>query len=278
MSHIQNTSSTSFLDILTFLDSKTIEYTGERDAFVNTIGRATTSEQQMMALLHFITENSSAWKSDMFMVIEKCKVKNIIITDEYVIKLDEIFDFLSEHDKQRFWIMVCMCVGRTSTAIAEKRMEMLQAAVSAFSSDLEKINFSVSHEDIMRLVTTNKSAISTRLVAKLNVNVPLEKQNYEPFWEHMENIYNILNPYDQILFVSSKSHNIISQIVDTVSVAFNNSSEMNPQDILQTLLNQNIIKDLGRMLQDGDAGEIIADLLKALPDIANVNTEIVPLD
>lgn len=275
MSHIQNTTSPSFLDILTFLDTKTIEYTGSQDAFVKTIGHATSVEQQMMALMRFITKNSAAWKSDMFMDIDKCKDKNIIITDGCVIKLDEIFKFLSEHDRQKFWIMVCMCIGRTSTAIAETRSIMLQAAVEEFSSDLEKINFSVSHDDIIQLVSTNTSAISTRLVAKLNVKVPLEKQNYDPFWEHMENIYNIMNPYNQILFVSSKSHNIVSKIVDTVSDAFNNGdgSELTPQTILQTLMNQDIFGELGKMMEGGNAGEIISDLLKSLPQLANLNQE-----
>lgn len=265
----------TFRNIMEFLDTSVpIEYTQQPNAFVNNIANVTNEEEQNIALMKFTIDNACAWTSDMYMDINKCKTVEIVFEKAPSINLKDLFVYLSDYDKKRFWLMVCMCIGRTSAALAEKRQAMLCSSVQEFQKDLASINIEMKEDDIIRFVSTNKDAIATRYIARLNQQIPLDKMDYEPFWCHMEKIYNIINPYDQILFKPSSSHTIVTTMVDKISGMFNGQNmedgNIDFGQIVGSLLNADMMQQMSQLMQGSNPKELVSTILSVLPEMNQI--------
>lgn len=273
MNHQQ--SNYTFRNIMEFLDAHVpVEYTHQPGAFVTNIANTTSEQEQLNGLLHFVQVNDHAWTSDVFMDIEKCETPTIVCGNAPHINLREVFEYLSTHATKRFWIMVCMCIGRSSSELAAKRQAELCTSVQDFKSDLALINVEMTADEIVEFVSANKDAIATRYMARLDRQIPIHKSDHEPFWNHMEKIFNILNPYNQIRFTSSSSHTIVTSMVDKISGMFSNQDlqegNVDFGQVIGNILNPDMMNQMSELMQGTNPKDLVNTILSVLPDMNQV--------
>lgn len=223
----------------------------------------------VQALTNFIAVNEDAWTSDTTMDLKKCITKKLEYST-FTIDLEQVFEYVSAIEQKKFWIFVSIITNRNPDQIAQERQHQLNQAVQDFANDLSKIDVNMSPQDIVEYVQSNKEAIQTRFTTKLYPAIPLSSSDYPHFWAHLEKIYNLLNPYDKIIFQPNKSHQLVTNIFDKMNSMPNSEHENQaPQEILQHLLSSDIMQQVSELVKDGGVGitDFLATMVKAIPQV-----------
>lgn len=154
-------------------------------------------------------------------------------------------------------------------------------AVVGFSNDLTKIGIDMPAENLFEYVLSNESAIRVRFLTKLEPKLSIGESDQKPFWEHMQTVWNLSNPENQINFVESSSYELANNIfgkVGSLSEMANINAENPQQGIFEALNNTDILQTISKLFsgigsKDGQVGlstknikGLVNELLNGLPD------------
>jgi hypothetical protein len=232
------------------------------DEFTNFFAN-TSQQQQVECFTKFWQENDDAWIDDYEMDLNKCRNPFISIENKSIDLRPLLNDFMSKIQRIQFWKFMSNAVGRSVEKLVEHRMEALNNAVLLFSENLRKVGVNISHQELCSFISNNKSAIENRYLNCLEPKLPIEfKQGDDViFWEHMENIYNIMHPYAPI------KKNIASELVSNIvsSITQSTSADSNPMDSIQNILNPNILNQMASVMQaPGGLNNLLSSLMSVI--------------
>lgn len=201
----------NFLELLRFLDSAT-----DALRFEQTYSHL-SKNVVLNAFLQFCQNNRNGWVSDFEMDIKKCNEPRILFDNSLpAFDFAQIFFFLSAHHQSIFWQHFCRIIGRNPEAIQQFRSQQIASAIEQFRLDLESIQIEQTCEELMQMIQSNKDAIKTRILPEWNQALG-SQENRIAFWTHVEKIFNLMNPYDQVIFETSKENDLVQSIFEKIS-------------------------------------------------------------
>jgi hypothetical protein len=221
------------------------------------------------AFRQFAEENSSAWKSDVEMDVNKIIVDSLTLTSS-TINLKLLLSMLNQEQMANFWHLLCQVIGRDGMKLYGERMALVEQLASDFSAELSKIGIDMTPRQAYDYVCSNAQAIKVRFSTKLSPILTIPSESSDSFWEYMEEIYNCANPYDKIHFTPSDNHNMISKVMSKVqSFAQGCTADSNPQEFLGQLMNSNVAQDLMGMFDPNkiNFGSLFQTLVSAIPQM-----------
>ena len=253
----------TFDSILKFL-SKKINESGNSEINLSELFSTTTHEQQMTGIAEFCKINDDAWISDARMDITKCVQKDILVAG-IPLDLEQVFYYLAKNTQNEFWIMFSIMIQRNPSQLNQDRNNSLHYALKNFCNDLAQIDISMTPEEVMKFVDVNKSAIASRFTTKLEPPIQLNVCDQEPFWAHMETIYNLMHPYNKVKFVHNPSHDLVNNIVGKIT-NISSDDDMGPQKMLTELFSGDLMSQLTSMMQNGgDINQFVQTMISAIP-------------
>ena len=205
-----------------------------------------TEEEGVEALIDFCRVNDEAWVSNVKISLDRCPRTALNFKSGIVIDLRNIFDFLSKHQQEKFWTVVCMLIGRSCQELDQKRQQEVQEASVNFCTNLAMTGNTMDPNFVPEFVTINKVAIANRMFNSLNTNINLRKESHGPFWDHLTHIYNVMNPYDKIV------PNAINELISSLSSVM-------PQEVGDETKMADLPGIITQLLQSGTVNSLLSD-------------------
>lgn len=214
----------------------------------------------ILGFTNFVAENDHAWISDREIDLTKCNTKVVVFEQDKILDLVKCFEHLSPKQQKEFWIHVCIIIGKDVKKIEEERTVKINQALVNFSNDLKSIQIDIAPVNLFNFVTNNYNAILHRSRQELTEDlVNLTPNNEKQFWEHMEFIWNLINPYNKI--VQNSTHNLLNQLISQIGP--DNGNDLTA--VLEKFLNPNIVGILKPVIENGGIEEMIKNLTGMLP-------------
>lgn len=253
----------NFQEILNLLDEKV--KSNEMPSLVQQF-QNTTYEDQVKGVLNFFEQNKNAWVSDTKMELEKCIEPRLSIGNRFI-DLRHYFEYLSPMEQKQFWIMLSIFVDRNPTLIHQKRQFELEQALQHFCKDLSQVDVNMTIQEALNFVESNREAIETRLMAKLNYNIQLAECDQELFWLHMEKIYNLKNPFDKIVYESNPSFSLVKNLIDkTSTITSTPDGQIDFASLFTTILDPTMMQGFQQLFTSpGGIGQLLQTLEKIIP-------------
>lgn len=232
------------------------------------------------SLIEFSTINNDAWIEDFYLDLNLCNVKNFIFRDPqtlqvvFQIDLANIFEnFFSLFNKKKFWELFCKCIDRTIDSINYTKNKNKEIAIKDFQDQLERINVNISKEYIQNLFTKNniKEILKQKNFEMLDMNISntllIHPTNANVFWQHLEAIYKIINPYEK----DNASKELISDIFQKVQDKCTDQENFNPQEFIMetvsSLMNPSMIEKFTNIFNSPNGGQnLLTNVLSMIPN------------
>ena len=224
---------------------------------------------------YFYEINQDALINDFEIEINNCKEKNLYFVNNneiiFQIELESILNmYFSNFNKNKFWHFFSIIADRDVKDLINKRNESINYAVNEFQNQLSSIGFLINQEDIYTKLL-NKDAIETKNFSlfpqELDFQILKFEENSKAFWDHLKNIYNLINPYNKIKNTNSKE--ILSSIFNSVNSTIGNTTE-NPQNLIPGLMgnimNSNMFGKMEEIFKDKNGLEdLMKNILEMIP-------------
>lgn len=225
----------------------------------------TSTQAQMLGLRNFAAVNERAWISDSQMDLRKC-LNTVLTVDHVTLDISKVFDYLSKVDQAHFWVMFCILIGRESGNLAREREAKLRNALLSFCQDLTLIGISMSPEDSLNFVSKNKIAIQNRLLGQLEPQINIAECDTEAFWAHVERIFNLQNPYDQIIYEPCAGKEFVSKIFSSVVDTVKSGDQLDFGSMLAKLTCPESMKQIENLFKDpSQMGDVINAVASLFP-------------
>jgi hypothetical protein len=101
-----------------------------------------------------------------------------------------------------------------------------------------------------------------RLFQSLNPQLNIDEINQQAFWEHMENVHNILFPYNQIHFQSNDVGQLVSGLVNKMNT-LDQADLLNPSNIMTTMskvMTPDLMDNIANIIKSGKLSEVFQSL------------------
>lgn len=218
--------------------------------------------------LNKINSSQTGWVTDVKFDLNNDPNCELIIGN-IRIPFEGVDYYTSPYHKDQFWLTVCRLIGRSPEHLKAQREVCLDKALIDFQENLNLIGVPMSKETIVPFVLNNSKALESRSLFVLNPRPQIEEHNMPPFWDHMQKIWNILNPYAQIHYGSDPSQlsvsNLFTKIGNVASnIASKEGENINIMAAVSELLNSNFMSDLKDLATDRKASRLFANIL--IPD------------
>ena len=163
----------------------------------------------------------------------------------------------------------------------------IRNACEHFSKDLTSISIFLNEQECCMFVVNNKSVIESRNITLFVPNLSIPKPDECAFWQHVDKIYSLIFPSNQLVPISHSAANFAQQpssqpqqqekssqqflksMFNKIENLTSNSAAGGKQpdisEVFSQLLNQDTIGSLTSIIQSGDKNEMM-DMFKNLLD------------
>lgn len=214
------------------------------------------SDQEIYSCFEeFLAQNHSAWISHFEMDIDKCSVTSLSSRD-FSLDLKLILGLVT--DVPAFWATICQLGHRDPQTLQQNQDAAVYQALNDFCLDLSRIGVNMTPEELFKIVQDNKIAIELRMLEKLTVQIPLPENSRGQFWDHMESMFNLIHPYDQICFQNNKNDQFVSTIMQKMNSLGPElqSEQINPMDVINNIFSdKQFINSVGNIMKGDENGQ-----------------------
>lgn len=217
------------------------------------------------SILEFCNKNQNLWISDEEIDFEQLHQQDCFVEfgQDCKINLHDLFFYLSRENQIYFWKFICSMIGRDPEQLRQERLKNLKNAAFDFSSDLKNININMTPEEIVDFVKNNKTEANLRSIALLKPKLNIEKTEQQHFWNHFDNVYKYVFPYE----TSTVSPLPFQECIESISNS-NIQDCSSPQEMITKLLNPEMMTMVMEMMNNPQAlGGIFKSMMPLLNNI-----------
>lgn len=225
----------------------------------------TTNEEIAISCNNFCVVNNDSWIADYELDMNKCADTCLHIGTRQLDLCTLTQDHMSKIQRQTFWRIVSELGGRALDVIENHRQAQLSEALQLFASNLKTIDVHIGVDDLRNFIASNREAIENRYLQCLQpkLNIPLNlKADVDTFWNHMEQIYNIMHPYNRI------KRNIASDLVSNIVHKISTSQSTSPTNLIGEIISNETLEQMAHIMSTPNG---LPNILSSLMSVINTN-------
>lgn len=151
-----------------------------------------SDENLCWAFMQWMETNKNAWVAYDRMDVSKLTQPKVIAQDlEFDIRM--LLAMVPETNIDEFWSIICQLGNRNVAQLQQMQITELNDAIDQFAAELTMFGLHIGRNELIHIVNDNREAIETRTLPH---GIPIPASSLVAFWEHMENCYNLINPFN----------------------------------------------------------------------------------